>query len=533
MLKSLLIAVVVFSSLPITLFRVHIGVLTWSWLGYMNPHRLTYGFAYSFPWSQLVALATLIGLLFSKEPKRFPLNAVSIVWILLLLWFVVTTIFALYPDDAQEQLSKIIKIQLITFITVLVMTSRERVDLLIWVIVLSLGYYTVKGGVFTVMTGGSFRVWGPSGSFIEDNNHLACATLMLLPLMRYLMTITSNRWIRRALLFSILSSAASAAGSHSRGALLAGLCMSLFLLMKSKQKLRVGVALLIFLPALGVFMPRHYWERMATIFQEDEETGQREGSAQGRLDVWQLTFYLANDRLLGGGLNIWGHQELAERYPPEGDEIRAAHSIYFAVLGEHGWVGLGLFLLLWFNTWRMCNWIIRQARGIEELAWADSLARNIQISLVAYGSGGAFLSLAYFDLPYHLMAIVVIAQDLVRRHVEALSHASTGAPRHQSTAAPVAEPVPAAQRGEPRLTDPRPSRRHPSLGRGGERPTRPPQPTGASRPTPGEAAAASQPGGQPPAAPRRSPATGEAFSSQRRFQGSGLMGRKPQSDKSS
>jgi hypothetical protein len=38
---------------------------------------------------------------------------------------------------------------------------------------LSLALLGAKGGVFTLMTAGSYRVWGPPGSFIEDNNEFA------------------------------------------------------------------------------------------------------------------------------------------------------------------------------------------------------------------------------------------------------------------------------------------------------------------------------------------------------------------------
>ena len=41
-----------------------------------------------------------------------------------------------------------------------------------------------------------------------------------------------------------------------------------------------------------------------------------------------------------------------------------------------------------------------------------------QVSLLGYGVGGAFLGLAYFDLPYHIMAIVVITGEMVRRGLE-------------------------------------------------------------------------------------------------------------------
>ena len=50
-----------------------------------------------------------------------------------------------------------------------------------------------------------------------------------------------------------------------------------------------------------------------------------------------------------------------------------------------------------------------------ELRWAYDLAAMIQVSLVGYMVAGAFLSLAYFDLFYLLVAIVVATQDVVAR----------------------------------------------------------------------------------------------------------------------
>jgi hypothetical protein len=37
----------------------------------------------------------------------------------------------------------------------------------------------------------------------------------------------------------------------------------------------------------------------------------------------------------------------------------------------------------------------------------------VQVSLVGYAVGGAFLSLAYFDLPYNMMVMVVLARKWV------------------------------------------------------------------------------------------------------------------------
>ena len=77
-MRDIALALFIFGTLPCILMRPYIGLLVWSWLGYMNPHRLCYGFAVSFPWVYLVAVVTAASLLFSKESKKIPWSAVSV-----------------------------------------------------------------------------------------------------------------------------------------------------------------------------------------------------------------------------------------------------------------------------------------------------------------------------------------------------------------------------------------------------------------------------------------------------------------------
>jgi hypothetical protein len=46
--------------------------------------------------------------------------------------------------------------------------------------------------------------------------------------------------------------------------------------------------------------------------------------------------------------------------------------------------------------------------------WVPLLMNMTQASLVAFAVGGAFLSLAYFDLCYYIVAIVVLVDATVR-----------------------------------------------------------------------------------------------------------------------
>jgi probable O-glycosylation ligase (exosortase A-associated) len=422
-MRDLLVVMIVCASIPFIIMRPWIGVLVWSWLGYMNPHRLAWGFAYNYPFAQTIALVTLASLLIalvsSKEKLRVQNSLALWLWIGFAVWMNVTTVFALAPDEAVMAWDRAMKIQLISFITVLVMHGRERLYALVGVIVLSLGFFGVKGGIFAALTGGSYIVWGPPGSFIEGNNELGLALVMIVPLMWWLRMRVQKPILRWAMLGAIGASSLAILSTQSRGAFLAISAMAAFLWWKSPKKLWTGLALVIAAVLLLAMMPTSWEERMRTI-----QTYEQDASAMGRINAWTFAYNLASARpLIGGGFNTFT-PELFERYAPDPEDFHDAHSIYFQVLGEHGFVGLGLFLALLLSAFSTGNRIIRRTRGHPDLEWARDLAAMVQVGLIGYMVGGAFLGLAYFDLFYHLVAILLI----LRYDVEvALAGAGAGA----------------------------------------------------------------------------------------------------------
>jgi probable O-glycosylation ligase (exosortase A-associated) len=152
---------------------------------------------------------------------------------------------------------------------------------------------------------------------------------------------------------------------------------------------------------------------------------------------------LANDRpLVGGGFEAFTESAF-HKYAPDPSDVHAAHSIYFQILGDHGYAGLALFLLLWILVWRDASWIIRYSRSQRELKWAFDLARLTQVSLVGYFVGGAFLSLAYYDVPYNLVVVLVLTRVLVEKEVRSLQ---------QQEGAPVRPQVNVGEGGGPRAS---------------------------------------------------------------------------------
>jgi len=408
-MRDIAVTILVILGLIYTLKKPYIGILLWSWLGYMNPHRLSYGFAYTMPFAQVTAIITMMALLLSKEKKSFPITPLTTTWLFFILCLSISTLFAIFPEQAFEQLIKVLKIQLVVFLTLLLINDKKKLNQLIWVIALSIGFYSIKGGVFTLMTGGSFRVWGPSGTYIAGNNEIGLATLMIIPLFFYLRQQVHQKWLKNTLLAFAILSVFTVLGTQSRGAFLALGVISLFLWLKTSNKVITGVIGGIFIVLAISFMPKTFMDRMDTI-----ETYQEDNSAMGRINAWTLAINIANDRFFAGGFNHWSPKTYA-LYAPDPDHVLDVHSIYFEVLGENGYPALILFLTLLFLTWRSAAWVIKQTKDNKELLWCSQLMKMIQVSLLAYCSGGAFLGLAYWDLPYHLISIVVITRVLVEQ----------------------------------------------------------------------------------------------------------------------
>ncbi|MBL8286382.1 MAG: putative O-glycosylation ligase, exosortase A system-associated [Rubrivivax sp.] len=431
----------------------YIGPLLWAWMSLMNPHRLTYGFAQELPFAMLTAVVTMVVALSTRQRQAVPMTPLTVVWLLFLLWMSITSLFALnQPEYVFERWLFVLKIQVMVVVTIMLVRTRAQVDWLIWVVALSIAFYGIKGGVWTLATGGAHRVWGPAGSMVEDNNSLAVALIMVVPFLYYLYQVTERRLLRVGLVFAMITVCLGVLGSQSRGALLGIVAMATLLGLKSRYPLRISLGIALLLAIGFMFMPDSWTERMNTMkeYKADE-------SAMSRLYTWHTLWNLALDRpFVGGGFRS-DFAAIFQKYAPTGPEYEVfqgmywvAHSIYFQVLGEHGFVAFGLFVAIGLLTWRRAGQLAVATRGDPEFgAWVPKLMPMVQAALIGYAIGGAFLSLAYFDLPYYLVALVLIVEAMLRESrlrgtVPAPSNAAPDRPVAPADARPAA--VSSAQR---------------------------------------------------------------------------------------
>ena len=398
-----------------------IGVMGWTLISIMNPHRYAW-VASLLPVAAAVAIATVMGMVLTRDRIRFIAAPPVCALIAFMIWMCITLPFSILIEPSQVMWEKVMKIDFMLLVAVTVLCTRKHVLAFVWVLVFSLGFYGVKGGVFTIATGGTYLVWGPPDSFIEGNNELAVALVMIIPLMRFLQLQAQSQWIRHGMTAVILLSAVSALGTRSRGALLAIIATAAIMWVRDRKKLGSGILILLAAATLLAFLPTEWGDRMSTIGDYEQDS-----SAMGRINAWWMAFNLAKDRFFGGGFAISTGIVFAQ-YAPVPDDVHAAHSIYFQVLGEHGFVGLLLYLLVWTLTWRSASWLRTNGPKHIASAWTADLGAMCQASIAAYAVGGAFLSLAYFDLPYNVLVLLVVT----RKWVEEKGWESDSAPERTS-----------------------------------------------------------------------------------------------------
>lgn len=410
-MRDLLIALVVTFGCVAALRRPWIGVLLWTWIGLFNPHKYAYGFSVDAPLAAAAAVATGIGLVFTRERASPFKGEPVVVLFVFMLWITLSWAMGLDPRRDFEQWLKVMKIDVMLLVTLALLHSKKHIFAFAWVVSMSLGVLGAKGGLFTLATGGGSRVWGPSGTFIAGNNEFALALVVTIPLLRFLQMQLSSKRGQHVMTLVMLLCAVAALGSHSRGALLALSGMAIVMWWRGRNRFVGGVAFLSIAVSLLAFMPENWTLRMATINSYEVDP-----SALGRLSAWSLAWNAAFQYPFGVGFNAT-LAELFERYSIYGLEFGTpvAHSIYFQVLGHHGFVGLALFLLMWIVSWWSAGRLRKEAQGIPEARWCFDLAGMCQVALVGYLVGGAFLSLAYLDLPYYVMILIVVARVWVRR----------------------------------------------------------------------------------------------------------------------
>lgn len=398
--------------------------LLWGWTAMLSPSFYLFGFMQGLRYNLIFAAIALGLWMLGKLDIKGKVTS-NVTTVLLITFTVQVTLSALFAYDGNPgnwiTYDFFIKSVIFAILMPVFVTTRLRLHALVLVICLALGFHGVVEGGKMLVSGGAHKVRGIPTTMMSDNNHFAVGMCMVLPMLVYLGLHLKRRLARLSAFFALALTVLAVISTNSRGGFLCMALLAIWYALTSRRKVLASF-LIILLAVLAIqFAPETWFSRMDTI-----QTAEQDTSFMGRVIAWKISTAVAlANPIFGAGLHglqsapVW-HEFMYRidflsfiQTPPPEFYPRAAHSIYFEIMGDLGIVGLALYLSLIINAFLTARHIRRMVAKRTDLIWARDLSDALKLALVAYCVGGAGVSLGYFDLFYVLLMLLEILRQLV------------------------------------------------------------------------------------------------------------------------
>lgn len=412
MRELLLIFIVGCASLT-GLFRPLIGLYGYIWFAVMRPD--VFAWSTDRQYSLVLAVATLLGCVpYLGQVLRLFASSISR-WLLVLQVIIgLSVLFAVKPELCYDNYWVFVRIILMALLIPVLVLTVEDLRYLLLLMALSIGVVGSKFGFWALLQGGVHFTVG-LGGFMSDNNNLALALVMGIPLLYYGRRLTESRNLRMLLLVMLFGTTSAVIMSHSRGGALALGAVILMVMYRSKKSFGSSIGILLMIALLLVpplYLVREtYFDRLSTIKAPSEES-----SALSRLAYASAAFRMWQDYpLFGVGFGTENQMRLWPQYVDEQfrDKAQVVHNTYLQMLADSGMFAFLIHtLLLWGSVLAMGRSATRLDRqGRADLATYPLL---LQASLAGFGVGSLFLSRVMFDF-YYLLLMCAASWQIIER----------------------------------------------------------------------------------------------------------------------
>ena len=408
-MRDALLLLVVLGSVPLIIRHPFTGVIAWAWFTLMTPHQLAYG-VFGVPLNMVIAAVTFGAYLVTGKFPKFRADAITILACLFIFWLIISQIFSLDRENSAIYFERFVKTMIFAVVCMQMADTKLKVNALVWMLVGGIGFFALKGGLFTLFTLGQFRVYGLENTTLEDNNHIGIAIVTILPLILYIRDMAERPIIRNGALALFAIAIIAILGTHSRGAFVGLVVFAGFFWLKSQHKIAIAVVgVLMMAPAIA-FMPSKWTERMTSITEATEDS-----SFMARVEAWTINTNLALENpITGAGLRNSYQPEIARQVVSAklAEEARAGHSIYFEVLGGAGFVGLFLYMSMLAAGFFKAYALSRESARNKAPRWIKKLAYYSTISLGVFGVAGASVSMEMWDGYLMIVALVSVISHM-------------------------------------------------------------------------------------------------------------------------
>ncbi len=453
MLRSLWLLFVYVAFLGLGLSAPFVATLGYVWVDTFQPQNVAYIVLNQLPVAMIMGVVAIGGylLLDRRSPPRFTLQ--TGLQVAMIVWVTLTLIWAVAPDAAWEKWDTAVKTMAFAAFLPYVIRSRAQIEAFAQTYVFSLAANFLPFGLKVLISGGGYGAnlglqGGNSG--LSEGGLLSTICLMTVPLAIFL--ATHSRLIPR---FKVLPLAywavaglavATAVGTYERSALVGLVVLGVYMWIRTRRKFTVGVVFAA-VACLILYSASSRWDARISTIGGDY---QNEESAYVRILVWKWTLQFTRTHPLGGGFQTYliDHVEIPGTVDAAAhmEFGRAFHSIYFEVLGEHGYPGLAIFLTIAGSAFIMLRRVARRARRYPELQWVVGLADALQSGLAVFLTAGAFVGLAFQPMFWYFISLAVSLNAYLWR-VEQAQHAPAAGWRLAASAAGTGLSAPAGSQG--------------------------------------------------------------------------------------
>lgn len=423
-----------FAFIGISFRRPFLFVLCFCYVDIVAPQRLSYFLINSIPISLIVFGLAIGGWLVADDKRDTRWSGRQLLLIVLLAYCGMTTMTADFPVEAADKWSWVWKALVWAIFLPLTLRTKLRIESLALIMLLSAASIAIAGGLKTAGGGGGY---GTLQLLLAENFGLYEGSIMstvgiaIIPLILWYRrhgTIFPPDWRVSLFCFALcFACMLLPIGTQARTGLVCLAVLAILSLRTVKHRfLYIAGAGLLAVVAVP-FLPQSFTERMETI--RDHKSDQ---SASTRVAVWKWTWDYAKDNPFGGGFNayIQNHvrvEKAAGAYDPNApqdaeasvyeEQSRAYHSSYFEMLGEQGYPGLALWLILHIGGLTQMERLRRRylkTRRAEE-QWISPLATALQHGHIVYMVGSLFVGIAFQPFIYMMLALEMGLSTYCRR----------------------------------------------------------------------------------------------------------------------
>ena len=381
----------------LALFNPFLGLLIYVCFAILRPQSM---WSFSVPegnYSRIVAAALLVGWMLQGFGS-WSIGRAGLIGRLLLAfwaWGALSSAFAADQATAWPFVEEMAKTVLPFLVGITIIDSTRQLIQLAWVIALSHGYVAWEMNL-SYYEGYNRVVEEGFGGM--DNNCVAIAMVTATGLVLFLGLYEKRLWLKCLALAGAMLMIHTVLFSFSRGGMLALIVMGLvaFLLIP-KRPIHFLIFAAVVLASVRLAGPE-VRKRFLTSFAEK---GQRDASAEGRVDLWaNCCDVIAKNPVVGIGPRHW--PRIAPAYGwPLGKE---AHTLWLQLGAELGIPGLFL-LAMFYGTCVVRLWPLAMGYGTVPDPGLRNLARAVIASISGFVVASQFVSMIGLEAPYYVVLI--------------------------------------------------------------------------------------------------------------------------------